>query len=258
MIIGKKIIVKTLADCKRIATFASYMKKVEMKRMFLLLTLVGTMTAAMAQDSKHSVATNSFFANWDVQLSATTRGGAVALAKWFTPGIALRTKLNFGATNKHDGPQYTGKRDTQVLLDEQVLMNVTNLLMGYQETRLWNAIPYLGAGLNRNATHNDNNLQLTLGLLNTFRLNSKFAAHVEVAYNKWKTNCVATGWKANQHQWTAEVGLTYRLGRANWKKNADVDAINALSQGELDAVNAQLQDALEENERLRQQLENKK
>ena len=45
MIIGKKIIVKTLADCKRIATFASYMKKVEMKRMFLLLTLVGTMTA---------------------------------------------------------------------------------------------------------------------------------------------------------------------------------------------------------------------
>ena len=252
MIIGKKIIVKTLADCKRIATFASYMKKVEMKRIFLLLTLVGTMTAAVAQDEKHSVATNGFFANWDVQLAGTTRGGAVAVAKWFTPGIGLRTKMNIGVTNKHDGPDYSGKRDHQLTADEQVLLNLTNLLMGYQETRLWNVIPYVGAGLNRNTSHNGNNMQWSFGLLNTFRLSNKLSAHIEAGCNRWKAG--GTVW---QHQWTAEVGLTYRLGRANWKKAADVDAMNALTQGELDAVNAQLQDALEENERLRQQLENK-
>lgn len=229
-----------------------------MKKIFLLLAFVGLFTAAMAQDEKHSVATNSFFANWDVQLAATTRGGAVALAKWFTPGIALRTKMNIGVTNKHDGPDYSGKRDHQLMLDEQVLLNLTNMVMGYKETRLWNVIPYAGAGLNRNTTRKDNSVQLTFGLLNTFRLTNKLTANVEASCSRWKSDNVAAGWKARQHQWTVEVGLTYRIGRSNWKKAADVDAMNALTQGELDAVNAQLQDALEENARLREQLENKK
>ena len=40
-----------------------------------------------------------------------------------------------------------------------------------------------------------------------------------------------------------EVGVTYNLGKATWNKVPDVDAINALHQSELDALNAKLNDA---------------
>ena len=56
----------------------------------------------------------------------------------------------------------------------------------------------------------------------------------------------------------AEVGVTFKLGRATWDKTPDVDAITALHQSELDALNATLEDANAENERLRNELENQK
>ena len=93
-----------------------------MKKIVLFLTLVCATTHVLAQDAiateKHSVVTNSFWANWFVQgnLAAssfwgsqentavkfssmfkgyrTNLGISVALGKWFTPGMGLRTKLN--------------------------------------------------------------------------------------------------------------------------------------------------------------------
>mgnify|MGYP000720215126 CR=1 FL=1 len=55
-----------------------------------------------------------------------------------------------------------------------------------------------------------------------------------------------------------EVGVTYNLGKATWNKVPDVDAINALHQSELDALNAKLNDANAENDRLKNLLNNQK
>ena len=84
------------------------------------LALVGFTTGAMAQENeiptqKYSVATNSFWANWFVQVGGQfnaaytneeqlgnknpfsvdrgTFGFEVAVGKWFTPVIGLRTKF---------------------------------------------------------------------------------------------------------------------------------------------------------------------
>ena len=51
-----------------------------------------------------------------------------------------------------------------------------------------------------------------------------------------------------------EVGVTYNLGKATWEKTPDVDAIKALSQSQIDALNAQLNDANSENTRLKNML----
>ena len=52
--------------------------------------------------------------------------------------------------------------------------------------------------------------------------------------------------------------MTYNLGKATWNKVPDVDAINALHQSQLDALNAQLADANAENDRLNNLIKNHK
>ncbi len=52
--------------------------------------------------------------------------------------------------------------------------------------------------------------------------------------------------------------MTYNLGKCTWDKVPDVDAIKALSQAQIDALNAQLADALAENARLKELLANQK
>ena len=236
-----------------------------MKKFLILLAVIGMSLTAQAQDEiemtteaseKHSVATNSFWANWFVQANGTTRGGAFAIGKWFTPGLALRTKMNIGLTSRRENTDYSG-RDNQLTLDEQVLFNITNMVMGYHERRIWNVIPFVGAGLNRNTTLNQNVIQVTYGLQNAFRLSKKLSAQVEITRNIWNGKADLPGLKQHQKQWTFEVGLTYRLGNSTWKSAPDVESIRALSQSEIDALNAQLQDAQMEIDQLRQELESK-
>ena len=52
--------------------------------------------------------------------------------------------------------------------------------------------------------------------------------------------------------------ITYNLGKATWSKTPDVEAIKALSQGQIDALNAQLADANAENARLNNIIKNHK
>ena len=54
------------------------------------------------------------------------------------------------------------------------------------------------------------------------------------------------------------LALTFNLGKATWEKTPDVAAIKALSQAQIDALNAQLNDANAENARLKKLLAEKK
>lgn len=93
-----------------------------MKKLFIALAFAGISLSSMAQDAdptlKYSVATNSFWSNWFIQVGAdwnawysgqehgqdlstspfkkfrSNPGVSVAVGKWFTPGIGLRTKLS--------------------------------------------------------------------------------------------------------------------------------------------------------------------
>ena len=201
-----------------------------MKKIMVVLALASFSLTSMAQEEetptlKHSVATNSFWNNWFVQANGTytafysneekpadyskspfkhfrrSFGLSVALGKWFTPGIGMRTKLSgfwgksvlgkYGqdARIKRLGIKtpnvngFVGEEYCNAIkyfnLQEQVLLNVSNMVAGYNPDRVWNLIPYAGVGAVRNCTYNTWELAGSLGLLNTWkltdRLSSRFA-----------------------------------------------------------------------------------
>ena len=267
-----------------------------MKKFFMLLALASVSVAGMAQDElteKYSVATNSFWSNWFVQGNVTWNsfyvggenkfgstpfykfpmgsksddnghrsalGFSVAVGKWFTPGLGLRTKANFAWLNK----AFDSKSQTYLSLNEQALFNLSNLLCGYNPSRVWNFIPYAGAGVARNFDQKANSFVFSAGLLNTFRLSNKVALNLDLGYSSIDKALVGDNCnggirpKARFNQLALEAGVTVNLGKGTWNKVPDVDAIKALHQSQLDALNAQLADANAENTRLNNLIKNHK
>jgi outer membrane protein OmpA-like peptidoglycan-associated protein len=150
--------------------------------------------------------------------------------------------------------------------NEQVLFNLSNLLCGYNAKRVWNFIPFIGGGLGRNMDANLYAMDLNAGILNTFRLSRKVALNLEVGYNRFESDIDGVervtrphrGWESHDNNIYAELGLTFNLGKGTWEKTPDVDAIKALMQSQIDALNAQLNDANAENARLKNLLANQK
>ena len=263
-----------------------------MKKVLLFLLLIGLSTGAMAQaevsGEKHSVATNSFWANWFVQANVvgssfwgsqeqqsfkfskmtkdyrTNLGFSIALGKWFTPGLGLRTKFNgvWGRSVISEDKSLNASK--YWTLQEQALFNLSNMLMGYNELRVWNFIPYAGGGVGRNMSYGCYALGFSVGLLNTFRISPKVAFNFDINYGSYEPSFDGfsaggdskLSLKGRDRVINVELGLTYRLGKATWKSTPDIDAMQALSQSEIDALNAQLADLMAENERLGEELAN--
>ena len=268
-----------------------------MKKFLMILAFASISVASMAQEDptlKHSVATNSFWSNWFFQVNGawtafysneekgagfskspfksfrSAPGFSVAIGKWFTPGLGLRTKFSamdgrsvISESKEHNKVKYWNAQ-------EQVLFNLSNLLCGYNEKRVWNFIPYAGAGITRNCSYNTYELIGSAGILNTFRLSKRVLLNLDLNFNmcgddfegrigaKRYTDLGGKGGghNPNNHdRWfTGELGLTFNLGKVGWEKTPDVDAIKALSQSQIDALNAQLNDANAENARLNARL----
>ncbi|MBP5742948.1 MAG: OmpA family protein, partial [Paludibacteraceae bacterium] len=132
-----------------------------------------------------------------------------------------------------------------------VLFNLSNMLCGYNPDRVWNLSPYLGAGVVRNCSYNTWELAASVGLQNTWRLGDRMKLNLDLGYTLTGDDFEGEGnvWgghnQANHDHWfTAEVGLSFDISKTN-KFNAvpDVDALKALSQSQIDALNAQLRDA---------------
>ena len=263
----------------------SLVRKVLLFYLFPLLPLTA-MAQAEVTGEKHSVATNSFWANWFVQGNLagssfwgsqeqqsvkpgklfkdyrTNLGFSLALGKWFTPGLGLRTKFNgiWGRSIVSEDKELNASK--YWTLQEQVLFNISNMLMGYNEHRTWNFIPYMGGGVGRNMSYDNYALGFSVGLLNTFRLSPKVAFNLDINYGSYEPSFDGFGaggdtelsLKGRDRAVTVEVGFTYRLGKSSWKTSPDLDAIQALAQGEIDALNAQLADVMAENDRLNDEL----
>lgn len=265
-----------------------------MKKLLIVLAFASVSLCTFAQDAdptlKHSVATNSFWSNWFIQVGGewnawyssqehgsglshsplkgfrSNPGVAVAVGKWFTPGIGLRTKVQgiWGKQVNHT-PARQDVGNKYWVAQEQVLFNLSNLIYGYNPERVWNFVPFLGGGFGRSMSYNSYALGLSAGLLNQFYVSKKVAVNVELGWivseNDKDGNAAMTGtgrgWDFHDNHLYGEVGLTFNLGKASWDKTPDVDAIKALSQSQIDALNAQLNDANAENARLKKLLAEK-
>lgn len=265
-----------------------------MKKFLAVLAFAGISMSGFAQDvtptQQYSVATNSFWSNWFVEVGAdwnawysgeehgqnfatspfkkfrSNAGASVAVGKWFTPGLGLRTKVQgiWGKRVWDPETETKGSFNRYWVVNEQVMFNLSNLLLGYNENRVWNVIPFAGGGFGRTMTHNYYAMDLCVGLQSTWKVAKKVNVYLEAGWNRFESDIDGgytggeRGWDSHDNNLYAEVGLTFKLGKSTWKKTPDVDAINALHQSELDALNAKLNDANAENERLKDMLANQK
>lgn len=270
-----------------------------MRKFVIGAALLGMSMTAFAQQAdptmKYSVATNSFWSNWFIQvggdyniwysnqehgrhldnggdfdfLSKQRRsfGGSVAIGKWFTPGFGLRTKLQGFNSKKIGAVGVTSQHFWS--LNEHMMFNLSNLFMGYNPERVWNISPFIGGGMARNMSANRYVMQLSAGINSSWRLCRNLDLYAEAGWNRMEDNFDGNemaqlsnshhgrGWEDKDNHLYAEIGLTFKLGKATWNKTPDVDAIKALSQSQIDALNSQLNDLNAENGKLRKELAEK-
>lgn len=265
-----------------------------MRKLFIALAFAGFAMSMNAQETvpvqQYSVATNSFWSNWFVQAGAdwsawysneehglglshspfkkfrSNPGASIAVGKWFTPGLGLRTKVQgiWGKAVTDDNNAGNGMKYWTA--NEQVMLNMSNLLLGYNPKRVWNVIPFAGAGMSRNCSANKYAMQLSLGLQSSWRVCDKMNVYVEGGWNRleedfdgYATKISAKGqnhrgWESKDNHLYAEVGLTFNLGKGTWNKVPDVDAMKTMYQSQIDALQSQLDDANTENARLKKLL----
>jgi outer membrane protein OmpA-like peptidoglycan-associated protein/outer membrane protein W len=274
-----------------------------MKKLMIALAFAGLFGAANAHadevpTDKYKVVTNSFWANWFVSAgfnfssfysnqevknahngpftqARRDMGFDVAVGKWFTPGLGLRTKVT-AAWGKAPYDARQVNRYKYWDLQEQVLVNLSNLFCGYNAKRVWNFIPYMGVGLDYNCSTHEDYMAASFGILNTWRLSSRWNLNLDLSMTVAEDCFDGSGddvphahvgyldgagikfLGSYDKQFTASVGFTYNIGKTGWTKAPDVDAIMAQNQARVDALQSSLSDAEAENARLKDLLSKNK
>jgi len=212
-----------------------------------IITALTALSGVNAQDrSQENVVTNRFLDNWEVSFGVehlsfyssaegdlnlpkspfssirSNFGATAAIGKWFSPEIGLRTKANGYWGKRILGADNLANNIKFFYLQEQVLVNASNIIAGYNPQRIWNAIPFIGVGFMRDCTHNDNSIGLSLGLTNRFRISNQLKAHFDLSYafagNKKNE---ASSLYGRYRYLGLELGLTFKLGKNTWNKKKD-------------------------------------
>ncbi|MCQ2258532.1 MAG: OmpA family protein [Bacteroidaceae bacterium] len=270
-----------------------------MKKLMMALAFIGLGTAAANAQcdefatpttNKYSVATNSFWDNWYVQLGVDahvidvydngahllsgewhdtrTYGVDVAVGKWFTPGIGTRLKLNWqngqfphAFRNQDHVSEYIPSCEAggyaTLYFDTQ--FNLINMISGYSEDRMWNLSVFPRLGLSRNFDTNNWSPQLGVGLESSWNITKNVAVYADLAYC-WATDGLAayesnsSGMFVGNGIAQIDLGVTIGLGKQGWSKAVSLDDYEALSAeacSKLAALRAQLKAEQDENARLR-------
>lgn len=144
---------------------------------------------------------------------------SISVGKWFSPDIALRSKVNgiWGKTViSEDSKTNASKYFT---LSEQVLLDVTNIICGYDCDRKWHIIPFFGGGLGRNMTYDSWATNLSFGILNEIKVSKHLLLNAELGYTlhtaefdgKRVGGTSTHSLKNEDHQFAIEFGITYTL-----------------------------------------------
>ena len=233
---------------------------------------------------KYQVITNPFWSNWFFSIG----GGAeatfgdndsagsfgkrisptlnVSVGKWFTPGLGLRLQYSglqargftydAGAdyvkgTQMKDG--YYKQRFDYMNLHGDVMFNLNALFGGYNQHRVYEIIPYVGAGFTHNYSkpHREA-LSVNAGIINKFRISNAIDINLELSAMgvEDKFDGEVGGDHGYDGVLSATVGLTYRFPARGFRRPMP----QLISQIELAAMqdklaamgtqNAQLKNAL--------------
>lgn len=233
-----------------------------MKKFFTLcLILISAASFAQTQNGSGKYGpflTNKFFDNWfisagggvnvlvgehDSHASLTYRMTPaldLSIGKWITPTIGFRAQYAGlsakGVTTNNtlaryiDGAstEYSGYYDEKfsfLNLHGDFLWNIFNTFSGYNESRVWDMIPYIGAGYAKSWKEGVNpvfnEVGFNLGLLNNFRLSESFDLNLELRV--LLVNGRFDGYKVGQGVEeipSLTVGFGYNFAKRNFDKPA--------------------------------------
>ena len=201
---------------------------------------------------KYQVITNPFWSNWFFSIG----GGAeatfgdndsagsfgkrisptlnISVGKWFTPGLGLRLQYSGlqargftydkgadyvkGAELK-DG--YYKQRFDYMNLHGDVMFNLNALFGGYNQHRVYEIIPYVGAGFTHNYSkpHREA-LSVNAGIINKFRISNAIDINLELSAMgvEDKFDGEVGGDHGYDGVLSATVGLTYRFPARGFRR----------------------------------------
>ena len=253
-----------------------------MKKFLMSLAIASIAMVSFAQEivsevviptKKNSVVSYSFGSNWFVGVNGgvqvfngvVTKGESpfdhltpavsVFAGKWHTPGFGWRVAYN-GWEIK---PYKDADEASFMNFHFDAMFNLSNLICGYNEKRIWNFIPYVGvgwAGIEGADDEYDGSITANYGILNTFRLSKHWAINLELGglFARNGFGGVPSARDGYDMIWNAQVGVTYKFNRVGWDNAPDVDALMAMNAAALAELGAQLQAKESENAQLKNQL----
>ena len=253
-----------------------------MKKFMISLAIASIAMVSFAQETvsevvvptlKDRVVTNSFGSNWFLGVNGGlnfyngvyTHGQSplkhlspalqVYAGKWHTPGFGWRVAYNGLNVQTYGWTQHR----TYMNFHFDAMFNLSNLICGYKEERIWNVIPFLGAGWAGRKVYGDNDITGTLtanvGLINSFRVSKHWAINLELSTTFLRNGFSGiTGRSGHDMMFSALAGVTYKFNKVGWEQAADVDAIMAMNAAALSELNTQLQAKEAENAGLKNQL----
>ncbi|MBR5892840.1 MAG: OmpA family protein [Bacteroidaceae bacterium] len=254
-----------------------------MRKFMMALAFAGIAMTSFAQETvsevvvptkKNSVVTNSFGSNWflgvngGVNLFNGARTGgesafdhltpsvSVYAGKWHTPGYGWRVAYNGWELKPYENVDEMGYMNIHF----DAMFNLSNLICGYNESRIWNVIPYVGVGwAGIKSVKNDDAYQGSLsanyGILNTFRVSKHWAINLELNGAFFRNGFSGRAGRTGMDMmWGAQVGVTYKFNKTGWEAAPDTDALLAMNAAALAELAAQLQAKESENSQLKQQL----
>ena len=233
---------------------------------------------------KYQVITNPFWSNWffsigggaEATFGDNDKAGSFgkrisptlnfAIGKWFTPGLGVRLQYSglqargytydAGAdyvkgTQMDDG--YYKQRFDYMNLHGDVMFNLNALFGGYNQHRVYEIIPYVGAGFTHNYTkpHREA-LSVNAGIINRFRISNAIDINLELSAMgvEDKFDGEVGGDHGYDGVLSATVGLTYRFPARGFRRPMP----QLISQVELDAMQAQLAEMGAANQQLQNAL----
>ncbi len=215
----------------------------------------------------------------------------IFVGKWFTPGFGVRLGADFaqakgltlaeqasgtaqerwyldfynsGKAYEADGVVYNEQKIKYGLFTASAMLNLSNMLCGYNPDRFYNFIPYAGAAAivsDKKGGGHEHEFALTAGLLNTFRLSNLFSISLDLKgalFNQTFSHKYLPNVNdpADSDQITsATLGLVYRFsGERNWKKPRQVTTVIKHSEEEVDMLRNRVNALAKANEELTNQL----
>ena len=230
--------------------------------------VVESMEIIEVPTEKYVVQTNKFWNNWFISAGGGFTSGIrqgdknwsamffdenygrwgfdVAVGKWFTPGLALRLKFN-GLDGAYEGESFK-----QRAYRAEAMFNVSNMLMGYSDTRVWNVIPFAGMAFIGGHQGMDIGVQSSWNLSPRVNLYLEAALFMADRHGKMlKIN------ESYERYMNFSAGLTFNLGKTGFQSVPDMNMMMALNAAELDVLNDALAEQQAQNAQLKNQLAQK-